>query len=206
MKAPGSSNLTCLIFSPLEPHWGLSGYNIVQWENERKKWTLSITILHLDSQLFHDKVREWRIQILSWKESFLFSSHLKDAKTKNGDIFKPSWIYQDKPNFLQILCKTWGLWHTLTDTNLRPLAQILCKDWGLWHTLTDHSNNSSLQKELLDPWQWFSFQRDLPEGHVMEWKSFAAVSAMLAIPGNSCNSNSWKRTCESQVPQLQKKA
>lgn len=104
-------------------------------------------------------------------------------KQKNGDIFKPSWIYQDKPNFLQILCKIWGLWHTLTDTNLRPLAQILCKDWGLWHTLTDHSNNSSLQKELLDPWRWFSFRRDLPEGHVMEWKSFTAVSAMLAIPG-----------------------
>lgn len=120
------------------------------------------------------------------KRSLLFSSHLKDAKTKNGDIFvikKPSWIYQDKPNFLQIFCKIWGLWHTLTDTNLRPLAQILCKDWGLWHTLTDHSNNSSLQKELLDPWRWFSFQRDLPEGHVMQWKSCAAVSAMLAIPG-----------------------
>ena len=70
-------------YSPrLEPHWGLSGYNIAEWENERKKWTLT-----------HYNFTYW-LTAISWqgtrmkdtnsklKRSFLFSSHLKDAKPK----------------------------------------------------------------------------------------------------------------------------
>lgn len=128
MKAPGSSNLTCLIFSPLEPHWGLSGYNIVEWENERKNGQSTLQFCILTHSYFMTKVWEWRIQILSWKKFALFLSFKGYPKTKNGDIFKPSLIYKISPTSYKSFARSEAFgtpnWHKFEAFGTNPLQRL----------------------------------------------------------------------------------